>query len=105
MLKRFRHPELGEYRQLNLTGVTVMVCDAEIRGLVRYLNDAQNHEADRAVLELLEQMLGLDRMDRPLWGETKEESQVATMVTKAGRTVPNPALRKIAPEKYKQELA
>lgn len=105
MPKRLRDPELGDYRSLDITGASVMVSDGEIRGLVRYLNDAQNHEADRSVLELLEQMLELDKMDRPLWGETKEESQVPIMVTKAGRTVPNPVLKKIAPEKYRQELA
>jgi hypothetical protein len=108
MPRRFRHPELGEYLPLDLTkgGVgSVMVSDAEIRGLVGYLNDAVNHDADRAVLELLEEMLELDKMDRPLWGETKGECDIAIMVTKAGRTVPNPVLRKIAPEKYRQELA
>ena len=82
-----------------------MVCDAEIRGLIRYLNDAEAHGADRTVLELLEQMLELDKMDRPSWGETKEESEIQTMVTKAGRSVLNPALKRVAPEKYRQELA
>jgi hypothetical protein len=108
MPKRFRHPEFGEYHPLDLTkgGVgTVMVSDAEIRGLVQYLNNAQNREADRAVLDLLEQMLALDKMERPLWGETQEEREVATMVTRMGRTVPNPRLKRIAPEKYRQELA
>ena len=106
MRKRLQDPVFGEYHPLDLGGVgTVMVSDAEIRGLIQYLNDAQSHGADRTVLELLEQMLELDKMDRPLWGETKEEREIPMMVTKAGRTVPNPALKKITPEKYRQELA
>src|SRR5215470_11513863 len=106
MAKRLRDPDFGEYHPLDLTrgGVgTVMVSDAEIRGLIQYLNDAQSHGIDRTVLELLEQMLELDKMDRPLWGETSEEREIPMMVAKAGRTVPNPALKKIAPEKYRQE--
>jgi hypothetical protein len=82
-----------------------MISDAQIRGLIQYLDDAQTHGADRTVLDILEQMLELDRMDRPLWGETKEEREITTMVTKAGRTVLNPAFKMIAPEKYRQELA
>jgi hypothetical protein len=106
MRRRLRHPEFGEYQPLKLAGsiVTVMVSEAEIRGLVHFLNNAQSRDADRTVLELLEEMLELDKMDRPLWGETKEEGEVAIMVTKAGRTVPNPVLKKIAPNKYRQEL-
>src|SRR5690349_9211060 len=106
MRRRLRHPEFGEYQPLELAGssVTVMVSEAEIRGLVHFLNNAQSRDADRTVLELLEEMLELDKMDRPLWGETKEEREVVTMVTKAGRTVPNPVLKKIAPNKYRQEL-
>jgi hypothetical protein len=49
MPKRFRHPEFGEYQPLELarSSVTVMVSDAEIRGLVQYLNNAQRRDADR----------------------------------------------------------
>ena len=45
-------------------------------------------------------------MERPLWGETKKEAEFAgKSVTKAGRTVPHPRLKRIAPEKYRKELA
>lgn len=108
MPKRFQHSELGEFRPLDVTRGsvgTVMVSDAEIRGLLRYLNYAENDKTDKEVLVLLEEMLELEKMERPLWGETKKETEVPTMVTRAGRTVPNPSLAKIAPQKYKQELA
>src|SRR5215469_11115765 len=104
MAKRLRDAQLGEYHRLDLNFGSVMVSDAEIRGLVLYLNNAQNREADRSVLELLEQMLELDNMDRPSWGETEEERQVAIMLTK-GRKVPRHLMKKIMPEKYRQELA
>ena len=109
MPKKFIHPDLGEFRELDVTKGsvgTVVVSDAEIRGLIHYLNAAENHETDREILRLLENMLELEKMERPLWGETKREAELAAIVaTKRGRTVPNPALRKIAPEKYRQELA
>ena len=108
MRKRLHSPEFGEYHPLDVGkgGVgTVMVSDAEIRGLIQYLNYAQRKGADRTVLELLEQMLELDKMNRPLWGETEEEREVASMVRKAGRSVLSPVLKKISPEKYRQELA
>jgi hypothetical protein len=108
MGKRFRSAEFGEYHpfQVSKGGVgTVMVSDAEIRGLIHYLNKAQCKGADRTVLELLEQMLELDKMNRPLWGETDEEREVAIMVAKAGRAAPNPMLEKISPGKYRQEVA
>jgi len=108
MPRRFRHSGLGEFHPLDVTRGsvgTVMVSDAEIRGLIRYLNYAENDETDKEVLVLLEEMLELEKMERPLWGETKKETEVPMMVTRAGRTVPNPTLAKIAPEKYKQELA
>ena len=108
MPRRFRHPGLGEFRSLDVTKGsvgTVMVSDAEIRGLIRYLNNAENEETDKEVLVLLEEMLELEKMERPVWGETKKETEVPVMVTRAGRTVPNPALAKTAPLKYKQEVA
>jgi len=108
MRKRLHSPEFGEYHPLDVGkgGVgTVMVSDAEIRGLIQYLNYAQRKGADRTVLELLEQMLELDKMNRAFCSETEEEREVEWTVTKAGRTVPNPVLKKISPEKYRQELA
>jgi len=108
MRKRLHSPEFGEYHPLDVGkgGVgTVMVSDAEIRGLIQYLNYAQGKGADRTVLELLEQMLELDKMNRAFCSETEEEREVEWTVTKAGRTVPNPVLKKISPEKYRQELA
>lgn len=108
MRRRFRTREFGEYQELDLTKGnigTVMVSDAEVKGLVQYLNNARS-ERDKKIKWILEQMLELEKMKRPVWGETRAETQVATMVAgKAGRTVPNPILRKIAPEKYWQELA
>lgn len=100
MKKRFRSAEFGEYHPLEVGSVaTVMVSDAEIKGLIHYLDKAQSEGADRTILELLEQMLELDLMDRPGWGETAEERQVPIM-TGSGL---NPALKKISPQKYQQE--
>ena len=108
MRKRSHSPVFGEYHPLEVRkkgAEIVMVSDAEIRGLIQYLNYAQGKGADRTVLELLEQMLELDKMNRAFCSETEEEREVEWTVTKAGRTVPNPVLKKISPEKYRQELA
>lgn len=107
--RNFVHSALGEYRELDVTRGnvgTVVVSDAEIKGLMRYLDTAETQDADRKVLELLENMLQLEKMERPLWGESKEEAEFAAKsMVRRGQMVPNPALRKIAPEKYKKELA
>jgi len=92
MRKRSHSPVFGEYHPLEVRkkgAEIVMVSDAEIRGLIQYLNYAQGKGADRTVLELLEQMLELDKMNRAFCSETEEEREVEWTVTKAGRTVRN----------------
>jgi hypothetical protein len=114
MQRRYRHPELREYHQLDIRkgGIgTVVVSDAELAGLVGYLNDGEKSNEGKRVLRIVEEMLAIEKIEPPLWGETKEEMDFSTgsnaramMLIRRGRSVPHPLLRKISPEKYQRQL-
>jgi hypothetical protein len=110
MRPRFRHPELGYYHKLDLSKGhirTMMVADASLDGLVRYLNNAEKRGDANTVLKIVDLMLTLQQVDSEAWG-TKEERVVlgdaALFVWRNGMTVPNPLLKKVAREKYDKAL-
>ena len=111
MSKRYRHPDLGYFHKLDLTeGViaTAFVSDTELTGLVKYLNEAEvRHHGDR-IMRIVQEMLGLEKVEKPLWGGTKEEDAFSSgpnarpmTVMRHGRSVINPLLRRISPVKYR----
>ncbi len=114
MLERFRHRELGYFHKLDLTKGnigTTLVSDAELAGLIRYLNEAEAQREGKRILRILEEMLELEKIEEPVWGETKEEMDFSTgpkaqpmIVIRRGRSVPHPLLRKVAPDKYRRQL-
>ena len=97
MRRRYRDPKLGEFHKFG----TTVVPDAALQGLVAFLNGDKAARESARIVQILEQMLALEKMKQPVWGEAEEESQIPVTVTKAGRTVVNPKLERIAPEKYK----
>jgi hypothetical protein len=112
MRKRFRHPQLGEFHKLDLKGSfvggTTMVSDAQLMGLAKFLNEGGAQEERKRIIGILEDMQLLERLEEPIWGETKAESDslgsAPFMVVRKGRAVLNPVLRRIAPIKYEQQL-
>ncbi len=87
------------------SAATSFVPDALLNELADYLSKDQ--EESRKVGALIDAMLEVEALPRPLWGETKEEQgfPAPTMIERNGTFVPNPRLKKIAPLKYEQELA
>lgn len=114
MLRKYRHPELGYFHKLDLTKgsiATAFVSDAELAGLIQYLNEAGGQGESRRIIRILEEMLALGKIEEPVWGESKEELAFAsgpkarpTIVLRRGRSVPHPLLRKLAPDKYRRQL-
>ena len=111
MLKRrYRHPDLGYFHKLDLRKSsigTALVSDAALAGLVRYLNEAEAEIESRRIIRILEGMLELEKIEPPLWGETKQETEFSTGPKARPFLVgnlPNPLLKKISPEKYRKEL-
>ncbi len=114
MGKRYRHPTLGEFHRVDLSKGsigTTMVSDAALAGLVRYLNEGEAQGKSKRIIRILEEMLELEKVEEPVWGETKEERDFSSgqgarpmFVTRRGESVPNPLLRKLGPEKYRRQL-
>jgi hypothetical protein len=114
MRKRYRHPQLGEFHKLDLTAshsVVTMISDAQLAGLVRYLNESGTQKEGERIVHILEDMQALERLEEPLWGDTEEETAFSTgpnaramFVMRKGMSVPHPLLRKISPEKYRRQL-
>jgi len=104
MRKRYKHKELGGFRKVASKGegLTRLVWDAELAGLADYLTAASKQSAHDVVLTLLEAMLELNEIEEPPWDESTEGP---LMVTRKGKAVLNPALRKVAPEKYERQLS
>lgn len=104
MLQRYRHPELGHFHRLDLRKSSVgtaFVPDAALAGLVHYLNEADAEGEGRRIIQILQEMLELEKIEPPVWSESIDGPM---MVMKGGKAVPNPLLRKVAPEKYKLQL-
>lgn len=104
MLKRYRHPDLGHFHRLDLRKSSVgtaLVPDAALAGLVRYLNEAEREREGKRIIQILQEMLELENIEPPVWSESIDGPM---MVIKGGKAVPNPLLRKAAPEKYKLQL-
>jgi hypothetical protein len=114
MLKTYRHPELGYFHKLDLTKGSIgtsFVSDAELSGLIQYLNEAEGQGEGGRIIRILGEMLELGKIEEPVWGESKEELAFASgpkaramFVFRHGRSVPHPLLRKIAPDKYRRQL-
>lgn len=104
MGKRYKHPTLGQFYKLDFSKGGVQssgVWKAGLAGLVNYLNQADRHRGGEAVLEILEGMLALERIKPPIWDERIDSPM---MVMKGGRGVPNPLLKRIAPDKYRTHV-
>jgi hypothetical protein len=100
----YRHPELGLFHKLDLSagGINIhSVSDAELAGLANYLDNAARRQDSRRILDLLQEMLDLNKITAPVWGERIDGP---VMVMRKGRGVINPLFRKIAPEKYQLQL-
>lgn len=114
MLKMFKHAEFGRYSRLDLTKGsigTAMVPDALLAGVVEYLNEGNAQRERKRIIGILERMLELEKIEEPVWGETKEENDFSSgpnarpfMVTRGGVCVVNPLLKRISPEKYQRQL-
>lgn len=104
MLKRYRYPELDHFLRLDLRKSSVgtaLVPDAALAGLVQYLNEAKPERKGKRIVQILQEMLELEKLEPPVWSERIDGPM---MVMKGGKAVPNPLLRKVAPEKYKLQL-
>lgn len=76
MRKPYRHPKLGQFHRLDLSEgsiQTYFVSDAELAGLAKYLNEADNNQPGRRVLELLNEMLELDKRAQTAWSQDLEK--------------------------------
>lgn len=114
MRKRYRHPTLGEFHRVDLSKgsiATTLVSDAALAGLVGYLNEGEAQGKSKKIIRILEEMLELEKLKEPVWGETKEERDFSSgqgarpmFVTRRGESIPNPLLRKLGPEKYRRQL-
>lgn len=101
---KFRHSKLGGFHKLDQTKAsvsTVLVPDAALTGLIRYLNDGEESEDHKRVLTILKLMLEVGNIDQPVWDERFEGPM---RVSRHGRYVLNPALKKIAPAKYDSQF-
>ncbi len=99
--------KLKGYRKLDVSkssAPTILMPEAAFLGLVAYLNRGNRRSAQ--VASIVEGMLELERIPKPIWGESKEEAEFpqAIIVERRGTFVPNPLLKKISPQKYEQEL-
>lgn len=104
MRKPYEHPTLGALHKLDLSKGSVQssgVWGATLLGLVHYLNEAHKHRGAETVLEILEGMLELEKMEPPLWTERIDGPMI---VMKRGRGAPNPLLKRIAPDKYRTQI-
>jgi hypothetical protein len=104
MRKRFRHPTLGtlnRFARSKKSTQTAGVWDATLAGLVQYLDEASTHQGAKTVLEILEAMLELDKIEESVWTERIDGPM---MVMRGGRGVPNPLFKRIAPDKYRTQL-
>jgi len=114
MMRRFRHPKLGEFHKFVVAKNniwTTLISDAELARLVKFLSDSnQNHEAKKMV-RIVDNMLALEKIEPPVWGVTEKErafsrgpNALPMTVVRNGRSFPHPKLKKISPEKYQQQL-
>jgi len=100
MGKRYRHPELGAFHKLDLSGGSIAgthVPDKMLDELINFLNGPEKSTRSNKTLEILEEMLQLDRITPPVWNEQIDGSMV---VMKKGTAWPNPTLKRHAPAKY-----
>jgi len=100
MERKYRHPTRRQYHKLP-TGSLMMthVPEAALSALVLYLNNAEAPE-EKNIVQILEEMLELEKIEQPIWSESVDP----LMVIRKGRAVPNPLLKKIAPEKYAPQM-
>jgi hypothetical protein len=107
MRRGYRDPKLGELHKLDLKRSqvgTVMVPDAALNGLLVLLNASEARSESARIVDILEQMLAVEKMKEPLWGETEAETRIPVIISRGGKTVVNPKLERIAPEKYKLQV-
>jgi hypothetical protein len=90
---------MGQYRSLDAPDVIMMISDGELKELVNYFNTGSKSKDYTIVLNILEEMLALEKIQPPSWGETKEERQIVN--NGVGTTDPDPRFEKIAPDKYR----
>jgi hypothetical protein len=76
-------------------------------GFLGYLKRAEKQRGNK-IVSILKLMQELESPDRPIWGVTQKERNVfnsdSSSYYRDGISVPNPRLKKIAPEKYQREL-
>lgn len=96
-----------EYVAFKRSPLTVVYWAESFNDLVRYLDEAGRGAGGR-ILRILEGMLEMDakQKQRPVLGETETERELEGdfLVSRRGKSVLNPRLKTIAPEKYKREL-
>jgi hypothetical protein len=104
MSHKYRHLTLGEFHKLDQTKATVssvLVPDESLAGLVQYLNEGEESEDHKRVLKILRLMLEVENIEQPVWDERFEGPM---RVSRQGRYVLNPALKRIAIAKYEAQF-
>lgn len=102
MLK-YKHPALGRSEKLDVSrgGIaTVLVSEKQLGELTAYLNGSGVPGRNR-ILDILNDMQRLEGIQSPVFSEQIEGP---LLVTRKGRSEPNPAYKKVAPEKYRVQL-
>lgn len=79
---------------------TVSVSDEALAALIGYLNEADKRTESRRVVRVLQQMLELEKIKPPMFSE-QIEGPLMVEPRKGRFGVANPALKKVAPEKYR----
>ncbi len=106
MKKGFRRPILGEYRKLDLSRggiVSTAISVAELKGLTQYLDRAAGDEESKQVLAILEDMLELEKLQSPSWGEAQQEIKILHTSTGKGELWRDPRLKSLVPEKFARQ--
>lgn len=99
MLRKRKH-RAGGFNAFRIIGnYECLIPDQLLTELVSYLN--RPSPAAKVLIELIKNMQDLEKMKPPAFDEQIEGAMI---VYRNGFFQPNPALKKIAPEKYKRQL-
>jgi hypothetical protein len=70
---------------------------------VSYLDSAAGDEESKQVLAILEDMLELEKLQSPSWGETKQEIKILHTSIGKGELWRDPRLKSLVPEKFARQ--
>jgi hypothetical protein len=113
MRKRFRSSTLGDYHKVDVSRGNlgaIFLSDAELKGLIEFLNAAEAKPDGVEIVQIVEEMLQLEAAEEPNWGATKAEQEFASgpnarpmTIMRHGKSVINPLLKNISPDKYRRQ--